>query len=1173
MRLKCIKMAGFKSFVDITTVVLPSNLCAVVGPNGCGKSNIIDAVRWVMGESSAKQLRGESLTDVIFNGSSSRKAVGQASVELIFDNSQGKLGGEYASWGEISIKRKVTRDGQSNYYLNGDKCRRRDITDIFLGTGLGPRSYAIIEQGMISSLIDAKPEELRVYIEEAAGISKYKERRRDTENRIKRTKENLDRLNDIRQELSNQISRLERQAKAAEKFTELKKDERKNKAKHLALKWRDIDSDALGLSKTIVNYEIKIEKISANISECSSALEKHRINYAELVDKLNTIQGQYYSVGSDVTRIEQSIQYARDKASEIKKDLEEIEQNFTENEEHLSLDKKTKNTLEIELKKIQPMLEEARSKEISSELLLQEAEIQMKNCQLHWDDFIKNSSGPAQQLEIQQSRIGYLEQLINRQDEKIVNLSKESESLVKEPFENDLADLKLRISKIDLLITEKETSLKNSTHQIDKLRQVSNLLDSSLNEKRTHLQSLLGKQSSFESLERSILNIDNKKEIWFKTNEIDKRHRLSEKIQVSPGWETAIEIVLGDSLQAVYVESINNLKDSLETSIEDELFLVEKDDSEVFNIVENQTASLLAKVDGEDFSGYLKSILKDVLVENDLSSAFRSRKQLKNGQSIITKDGVWLGKDWIRITSTKDVTKGILKRKKELESLEIELKNTRTDVEKLEEKKSINEKSLRELEEQREKNIKLLAIKQNDHAELNTRMSNIEIQLDNITAHRERMISDLRETKDQRKLEKKRLSDSHKELNLSLVAVENNSKKRDELSSDRENKTIKLDSARETYRKYKDHAHEIAIKERAASTRLQSVIEGIQRLENQKSRLSDKKQQLFEAKNRDDNPEETLQKDLSVHLDLRLKVEKELSDSRNQVENLENLMRDIEQKKNLLETEIQQERSALEQKKISAQDFETRSQTISEQIIEYGFNLTDLLLLIPDALTLDDLDQALEKISNRIQRLGPINLAAIDEFNTEIKRKQYLDKQNDDLEEALSTLEGAIRKIDKETRARFKETYDLVNISFQELFPKLFGGGKSYLELTSDDLLEAGVSIMARPPGKKNTTVHLLSGGEKAMTAIALVFSIFKLNPAPFCMLDEVDAPLDDSNVLRYAKIVEEISSNVQVVYISHNKNAMEMANQLVGVTMHEAGVSRLVSVDIDQAIQLAEVR
>ena len=1171
MRLKCIKMAGFKSFVDVTTVVLPSNLCAVVGPNGCGKSNIIDAVRWVMGESSAKQLRGESLTDVIFNGSSSRKAVGQASVELIFDNSKGKLGGEYASWGEISIKRKVTRDGQSNYYLNRDKCRRRDITDIFLGTGLGPRSYAIIEQGMISSLIDAKPEELRVYIEEAAGISKYKERRRDTENRIKRTKENLDRLSDIREELGNQIKRLERQAKSAEKFTELKKDERKTKAKHLSFRWRDIDSDARGLSKTIADYEIKIEKISSERSECSSALEKHRISYAELGDELNVIQGRYYSVGSDVTRIEQSIQYARDRAGEIKKDIEEIEQNFTENEEHLALDKKTKNTLEIELQKIQPMLKETKSKETSSELLLQEAEIQMKSCQLHWDDFIKNSSGPAQQVEIQQSRIDHLEQLVSRLDEKIVNLSPESEDLAKRSFEDDLADLKLRIPEIDLLIIEKESSLKNSTDQIDKLRQDCSSLDSSLNEKRTHLQSLLGKKSSLESLERSILNIDDKKQTWFKTNKIKKEHRLSEKIKVTPGWETAIEVVLGDSLQAVYVESIENLKVSFLESTEDELFLIENNNDEVSNTATNLTESLLTKVEGKNFSSYLKSILQDVLVEGNLNSAFKIRKKLKNSQSIITKDGVWLGKDWIRITSNKDVTKGILKRKQELKSLEIDLKSTRTGEEKLEEKKSAAEKQLRELEEQKEKDIKSLAINQNDYAQLNTRISNIEIQLDNIKVHQERMISDLRDINDQKKLEQKRLSDSREALNLSLVALEEKSKEREELSSNRENKTVKLEAARESFRKHKDHAHEIAIKERAASTRLQSVIEGIHRLENQRNRLNNKKKQLFEAHNQDDDPEETLQKDLSVQLDLRLNVEKELLDSRNKVESLENLIRDFEQKKNILETEIQHERSALEQKKISAQDFETRSETISEQITEYGFNLTDLLLLLPDTLTLDDLDQALEKITTRIERLGPINLAAIDEFNTQTARKQYLDKQNDDLEEALSTLEGAIRKIDKETRSRFKETYDLVNVSFQELFPKLFGGGKSYLELTSDDLLEAGVSIMARPPGKKNTTVHLLSGGEKAMTAIALVFSIFKLNPAPFCMLDEVDAPLDDSNVLRYAKIVEEISSNVQVVYISHNKNAMEMANQLVGVTMHEAGVSRLVSVDIDQAIDLVE--
>jgi chromosome segregation protein len=391
------------------------------------------------------------------------------------------------------------------------------------------------------------------------------------------------------------------------------------------------------------------------------------------------------------------------------------------------------------------------------------------------------------------------------------------------------------------------------------------------------------------------------------------------------------------------------------------------------------------------------------------------------------------------------------------------------------------------------------------------------------------------------------------------------------LDANRKNKIASLEKTKELFRLSKDQAHEIAMKERAASTKLQFIIEGIVRLEKQANRLDSRKKQLYEISKKDDSPEADLQANLAEQLELRLKIEKELKDSRKEVENLESIMRDTEQEQNALDIKIQQERTLLEQKKITAQDFQTRSQTLSEQIIEYGHNLKELLLSVPESQTSADLDLALEKLTNRIHRLGPINLAAIDEFNTESERKHYLDKQNDDLEEALTTLENAIRKIDKETRSRFKETFDLVDKSFQDLFPKLFGGGKSYLELTSDDLLEAGVSIMARPPGKKNTTIHLLSGGEKAMTAIALVFSIFHLNPAPFCMLDEVDAPLDDSNVLRYAKIVEEISSSVQIVYISHNKNAMEMANQLVGVTMHEAGVSRLVSVDIDQAVELAK--
>ena len=513
-----------------------------------------------------------------------------------------------------------------------------------------------------------------------------------------------------------------------------------------------------------------------------------------------------------------------------------------------------------------------------------------------------------------------------------------------------------------------------------------------------------------------------------------------------------------------------------------------------------------------------------------------------------------------------------MRRKKELEFLEIELTSCRNHTSKIEQQKNSSEKKLRELEAQREKDRSSLTLKQNQYAELRSQANTIQIQMEHLTARQKRINDELKETCDQKKIEQEKLLDARRQLESAISGIEKNSKKRKELLADRNKKMTSLEDARKLSDEHKDHAHEIAMRERAATTKLQSTLEGITRLKSQTARLNERRQQLQDSFCQDDSPNEDLKKELATQLNLRLQIEKELVDSRKKVENLEHLMRDIEQKRNILEVETQKERQLLEQQRLLAQDLATRSQTISEQITEYGFILEELLVLLPDELKLADLEQIIEKISSSIQRLGPINLAAIDEYSVESERKQYLDKQNDDLEEALTTLESAIRKIDQETRSRFKETFNLVNVSFQELFPKLFGGGHSYLELTSDDLLEAGVAIMARPPGKKNTTVHLLSGGEKAMTAIALVFSIFQLNPAPFCMLDEVDAPLDDSNVYRYAKIVEEMSSKVQIVYISHNKNAMKMANQLVGVTMHEAGVSRLVSVDVNQAIGLASV-
>ena len=1165
-------MAGFKSFVDATTVVLPSSLCAVVGPNGCGKSNIIDAVRWVMGESSAKQLRGESITDVIFNGSVSRKAVGQASVELVFDNSDGSLGGAYASWGEISIKRKVTRDGQSNYYLNSDKCRRRDITDIFLGTGLGPRSYAIIEQGMISTLIDARPEELRVYIEEAAGISKYKERRKDTESRIKRTKENLERLTDIREELGNQLSRLERQAKAAEKYTELKKDERLSKAKLLALRWRLMAEHVTNHLKIIAGHEVKIEKIVASRIGCDGVLEKHRISYIELGDSFNLTQGKYYAIGSEVSRIEQTIQYTQDRAQELKKDLKETEQSFIEAEEHLFLDREKRKALELELQEVLPVLEKTRIKESLSQSSLQQAEKEMTTWHISWDEFIQNSAGPSQQAEVQQSKIHFLEQLLSDLTQKIDKITDEYKSLSDISLKEELKVLEKKLTETEAEISFKKNNLEQIAVKIHSLRTDAQLLETHLDGSRTSLQNMSGRKSSLEALGKSLLG-DDKSQLWLERKNLAKNPRLAEKIEVESGWEAAVELVLGVYLQAVCVENIDSLDISMSPLAQGELVLIEHssyDQDTIFSL--DPSKSLLSKVKGGSLNSYLPAILQNIYAVDDIGSALALRGKLKGDQSVVTSNGLWLGRNWLRIARDQDEVTGALKRKIELESLEKELVDCRIKTNQIEQQKCANEKQLRALESQRETDRNDLAVKQNQQAELRSKINTNEIQANYFIVRWKKIKDELKEADTQKKIEQKNLSHAYEKLDLALSVIKNNTQQKEQLLLQRDAKRIILDHARQVSQGDRDQAHDLAMRERSASTKLQSILEGIERLENQAARLGEKKQQLCESFNQDQDPNIGLKEELSIQLELRLKVEKELLNSKREVEELEHSMRELEQLRNSLEVDIQQERSLLEQQRLSLRDLETRSQAIVEKISAYGFDLEELLILLSDKLELVDLEQALEQISNRVQRLGPINLAAIDEYSVESERKKYLDKQNDELQEALVTLENAIRKIDRETRARFKETFNLINASFQELFPKLFGGGHSYLELTSDDLLEAGVVIMARPPGKKNTTVHLLSGGEKAMTAIALVFSIFHLNPAPFCMLDEVDAPLDDSNVYRYAKMVEEMASRVQIIYISHNKNAMEMANQLIGVTMHEAGVSRLVSVDISQAVELAGV-
>jgi chromosome segregation protein len=1170
MRLKSIKLAGFKSFVDPTTVNFPSNLAAVVGPNGCGKSNIIDAVRWVMGETSAKNLRGESMSDVIFNGSGGRKPVGQASIELIFDNSEGRIVGEYASYSEIGIKRKVTRDGQSNYYLNGSKCRRRDITDIFLGTGLGPRSYAIIEQGMISRLIEARPDELRIYIEEAAGISKYKERRRETENRMRRTMENLERLTDIRDELGRQLGRLERQAKSAEKYSEYKKEERQFAAELLALKWRGYDQSASEQKQLIGELEIDQEKILTQRSACDTAIEKLRTQSTDLGDAFNEVQARFYKVGGDVARIEQAIEHAQQRASELHKDLEQTERNFTESEQHLNTDIEKAAGWQAEFNELAPALEKAREAEAISSQALQSAEEAMNQWQQTWDEFNQQSAAPRQQAEVQQSRIQHLEQLLRRLSERQESLATEASSFQASPAEEEMASIQDQLNDAELARKSIDSQRQENSQEIEAARSSEKELGTALDQARSRQQTLEGRRASLEALQQAAMGDDAEKQ-WLESKGLGGNARLADSVKPDEGWEVAAETVLGSYLQAVAVDDIAANIGLLDDFKKGELLLVGKANAEASGktaLSDKKKAKLLSELVSGDAA---RGLINNIYAAESLSDALALQPSLSAIESVVTRDGIWLGNNWLRVARDKDATAGVLKRKQELATIAEQKQEIETQVGDLETQRQNNENQLQALETRRQEIAASVAQQQSSYADLRSKLSGFQVQIEQLKARKERAEKELADVQQQQSSEQENLATARQVLQQAIEKMDADTQQREELISQRDQFREQLDSSRQTARQDRDKRHDLAVREGSLTTQLNSILEGIERLKVQVARLQERRAQLREAFNIKDDPTDKYKVELEEKLELRLAIDTELGEARAAVESVDHQMREQEKLRGELEAAVQAVRSKLEKQRIAAQEISTLSRTIEEQITEKQGDLESLLENLAEDAEMVDWEEQLQLIANRIQRLGPINLAAIDEYKIESERKDYLDAQNAELEEALNTLKTAIQKIDRETRTRFKETFELVNKHIQELFPKLFGGGHAYLEMTGDDLLDTGVTLMARPPGKKNASIQLLSGGEKALTAIAMVFAIFRLNPAPFCMLDEVDAPLDDANVGRYANMVKEMSEHVQFIFITHNKISMEVANQLMGVTMHEPGVSRLVTVDVNQAAELAD--
>lgn len=1168
MRLTKIKLAGFKSFVDPTTVVLPSQLVGVVGPNGCGKSNIIDCVRWVMGESSAKHLRGESMTDVIFNGSASRKPVSQASVELVFDNRDGGIGGQYAAYAEISVKRTVNRDGQSAYYLNGTRCRRRDITDVFLGTGLGPRSYAIIEQGMISRVVEAKPEELRTYLEEAAGISLYKERRRETERRMRDTRDNLDRLNDVRQEVAVQLEKLQRQAETAERYKTLKAEERTRRGELIALRIRSLNQELEALEQGLSERQTAVEAALARQREIEREIEQLREQYSEGSDALNEIQGRYYALGSDIARIEQQIAHRRELRDKQGKELERTLEALRELEQGIGLDQGKLDELEQQVEELQPELELIREREDVANDAVADAQDALDDWQHRSDAFNQRAAESVQAAQVERARIEQLERRGQELASRRERLERERDAVELDALEDEIAALAAEEAELREQQTGLGEQLDELQERYGELRAQQEARRQALDQARSELQARRGRLASLETLQQAALGRDaGALGQWLQERGWAEHDRLAQLLTVEPGWERAVETVLGQALQAVCVESLTDAEAALAEVPEGGLTVIAADHPAAAGAAAPQ--SLLSKVAGP---GPLAELLAGVHCADDRVAAQALRAQLAPGESVITRDGLWLGHGWARVHVGGSGEAGVLAREREIQALREELARLEARIDTAAAALEEGEAALAECEEQRDE-------RQDAHNALSRRLAALQARLE---AHRSRL-DELRQRRQQLSDELEDLAaqitrtdaeiqEAHRRLQVALEEGERFDEERERLQRERAELLERLNACREQLGEYRDRRHELALKLESAATARRSMLDAIQRMRTQLERTEARRQELEAQLAEIDEPGTELEPQRESLLQQRLEVETQLSAARARLSESEQRLRELEAARVEADRQAQALRETLEGSRLKVQELKVRRQGEGERLLELGLDAQALLAELPATATEAEWQALLERLEARIGRLGPINLAAIDEYQALQERSGYLERQYADLTEALETLEGAIRRIDRETRQRFKETYDKVNAGMQRIFPRLFGGGRGYLELTGEDLLETGVTIMAQPPGKRITNIHLLSGGEKALTAVALVFAIFELNPSPFCMLDEVDAPLDEANVGRFCDMLVEMSDRVQFIFITHNKVTMQIAEHLQGVTMHEPGVSRLVAVDVNEAVRLAAV-
>ncbi|MBP9722048.1 MAG: chromosome segregation protein SMC [Gammaproteobacteria bacterium] len=1191
MRLKKIKLSGFKSFVDVTTVPVEKNLIGIVGPNGCGKSNVIDAVRCVMGESSAKNLRGDSMTDVIFNGSSGRKPVGQASIELVFDNTSNPIVGQYANYNEIAIKRVMTREGQSNYYLNNTRCRRKDLADVFLGTGLGPRSYSIIEQGMISRVIEAKPEELRIYLEEAAGISKYKERRRETEIRIKHTRENLDRVNDIRSELDKQLEKLSRQSQAAEKYKILKQDFTAQEKYDLGLQYKKLELDYNEVTAQVNQQYISLEELNSQSQSSNTELEHNKIAVSRLHHEQQQEQAKYFKVEQAINNTEQEIKHKESEQAYCNQNLANLAKQLSGCTH--AINTKTQNYQQIceELNRSEPEFDHLALQKTEVLAKLKNIEQEYSTWEQQWREQQEIEHTNSKIVNQTQAVIEKHDTLIVRTQSRVETLKQEQKELKQQNNDQEIKSLKNNHQEYVVILEQKQQELEQVIADYKSIEEQITESQLILAQHNKEQQTISGKISSLETLQEAALGKDQKNlNQWLTTNKLQAVKRLGEIINITDGWELALETIINDYIKALVITDDLQFN-SLDLSAAD-LELVAKFNTafvhvseknlnlklnlKLNDIVNNKSNKNNFELLSNKIAGPVEiaHLLNNIYCANDLAQAKNMLSELEIYESVITKDGQWLNNNWYTINKSgqkDDAKKSILTRETLIKTLKADLVELTQKISVITQELAMQKTQAQQCASKREELQRVLRANLAKQSEIKSELSRQESKAEQQRNRLFKIDQDLAEAVRHVEADSSAVKQERTKLEKAMAIMEGFTANKLLLQNTGNNLKLELKNIRTESEQLKDKLHKVELQLQKLQQQRKHLEEELDRLDKQQKRLTSDIESLKLKSEEFTQPILELKELLTSYLDDKntqahvLTAKNQDYDTANQsLINIEKKLTEIRKQHDLL-------RDKIEAAKLKQNEINIKLGNVAEALQERNIQVLDLLATLPEDLNLTTVKNKLRQLKQEIDDLGPVNLTAIEEYQVEYQRKSFLDAQEADLQEALRALEEAINQIDEETKQRFKETFDAVNQQFQYLFPKVFGGGRAELTLSGEDLLDTGVTVMAQPPGKRNATIHLLSGGEKALTAIALVFAIFRLNPAPFCMLDEVDAPLDDANVGRYCNLVKEMSKDVQFIFITHNKVAMTMAEHLIGVTMHEPGVSRLVTVDVDEAVQLVQ--